>query len=122
MRGVAFPDITSAKLTTRRIGGHRRKVTLITGTLNSEVGKTYILPFFGSPEADSLENPPYTISGYGEGKTFLGQKSVTTNSSGDATFTFQSREKVPMGQVVTATATNNSTGDTSEFSEAMTVT
>jgi CSLREA domain-containing protein len=35
-----FPVITSARLTTRRIGGHRRKVTLIKGTLNSEADKT----------------------------------------------------------------------------------
>jgi hypothetical protein len=35
-----FPVITSARLATRRIGGHRRKVTLIKGTLNSEADKT----------------------------------------------------------------------------------
>ena len=105
-----FPVIASAKLTTKRIGGHRRKVTLITGTLNSEADKAYNVQFFGSPVADP--------SGYGEGKTFLGQKSVSTNSSGDASFTFTSRKKVPKGQVVTATATDKTTGDTSEFSEA----
>jgi CSLREA domain-containing protein len=116
-----FPVITSAKLTTRRIGGHRRKVTLIKGTLNSWPDKTYNVQFFGSPEADDLPNPPYTITGYGEGKTFLGQKSVTTDGSGDATFTFQTKKKVPKGQVVTATATDQSTGDTSEFSNAVTV-
>jgi hypothetical protein len=111
-----FPGITSARLTTRRIGGHRRKVTLIKGTLNSEADKTYNVQFFGSPEAD---NPPNTTpTGYGEGKTFLGQKNVTTNTSGDATFTFSTRKKVPKGQGVTATATNLSTGDTSEFSKA----
>ena len=108
-----FPVITSAKLTTRRIGGHRRKVTLIKGTLNSRADKTYNVQFFGSPDGDS--------SGNGEGKTFLGQKSVTTDGSGDATFTFQSKKKVPNGQVVTATATDQSTGDTSEFSKACTV-
>jgi hypothetical protein len=78
-----FPVITSAKLTTRRIGGHRRKVTIIKGTLNSEADKTYNVQFFGSLEADNPPNPPCDITGYGEGKTFLGQKSVTTNSSGD---------------------------------------
>jgi hypothetical protein len=114
-----FPGITSARLTTRRIGGHRRKVTLIKGTLNSEADKTYNVQFFGSPEAD---NPPNTTpTGYGEGKTFLGQKNVTTNTSGDATFTFSTRKKVPKGQVVTATATNQTTSDTSEFSKAAVV-
>lgn len=50
------------------------------------------------------------------------QKSVTTDSGGDASFTFKTTKKVPKGQVVTATATNQSTGDTSEFSEAEDVT
>jgi trimeric autotransporter adhesin len=105
-----FPVINSARLTTRRIGGHRRKVTIIKGTLNSEADKTYNVQFFGSLKEDP--------SGNGEGKTFLGQKSVITNDGGDASFTFQTRKKVPTGQVVTATATNKSTGDTSEFSKA----
>jgi CSLREA domain-containing protein len=113
-----FPVITSAKRITRRIGGHRRKVTIIKGMLNSEADKTYNVQFFGSPEADNPPNPPYTLTGYGEGKTFLGQKRLSTNSSGDATFTFQTRKKVPTGQVLTATATDKSTGDTSEFSKA----
>jgi len=115
-----FPVIKTAKLTTRRIGGHRRKVTIIKGTLNSNADTTFIVQFFGSPEADP--------SGFGEGKKFLGQKSVNTNNDGDATFTFQTRKKVPKGQFVTATATvtatasptatDQSVGDTSEFSKA----
>jgi len=118
-----YPVITSAELTTKRIGGHRRKVTVIKGTLNSEADKkVYNVQFFGSPEADPLSgDPPCGPEHFGEGKTFLGQKSVTTNSSGDASFTFTSRKKVPMGQVVTATATNNTTNDTSEFSQAVPV-
>ena len=108
-----FPVITSAKLTTRRIGGHRRKVTVIKGTLNSEADETYNIQFFSSPTAD--------LSGFGEGKRFLGQESVKTTGSGGASFTFITRKKVPRGQVVTATATNQSTGDTSEFSRAKTV-
>jgi hypothetical protein len=79
------------------------------------------LQFFGSAEADNPPNPPYTITGYVEGKKFLGQKSVTTNSSGDATFTFTTRKKVPKGQVVTAAATDQTTRDTSEFSQAVPV-
>jgi len=81
------------------------------------------LQFFSSPEADP--------SGFGEGQKFKGQKSVTTNDSGNATFTFQTRKKVPKGQFVTATATvtavnpeatDQTKGDTSEFSEAKEVT
>jgi CSLREA domain-containing protein len=108
-----FPEITSARLTTRLMRGHRTKVTLIRGTLKSDAVTTYKIQFFSSPTADS--------SGHGEGKRFLGQESVNTTGSGDASFTFITRKRVPRGQVVTATATNQSTGDTSEFSRAKTV-
>ena len=112
-----FPVITSARLTTRLIGGQIRTVTIIRGTLNSTPSKAtqvFTLQFFGGSTADP--------SGFGEGKRFLGQMSVTTNGSGNATFTFETRKKVRKGQVVTTTATNQSTRDTSEFSEAQTVT
>ncbi len=108
-----FPEITSARLTTRRIEGQRRRVTIIRGTLTSEAGVTYNAQFFSSPAADA--------SGFGEGKRFLGQESVTTDASGSAAFTFITTKKVPRGQVVATTATNQSTGDTSEFSRATTV-
>jgi CSLREA domain-containing protein len=120
-----FPEITSARLTTRRIGEHRRKVTLVRGTLDSTPStatttQTFTLQFFGSPEAD--DTPSICApSGFGEGKRFLGQESVITDSSGNANFTFMTRKKVPKGQVVTATATDRSTGDTSEFSQAAAV-
>jgi CSLREA domain-containing protein len=125
-----FPEITSAKLTTKRIGGHRRKVTIIKGTLNSTPStatttQTFTLQFFGSPEADGTPSTcgpsGFGTGKFGEGKMFLGQKSVKTDSSGNATFTFSTKKKVPKGQVVTATATNQTTGDTSEFSEAVVV-
>jgi CSLREA domain-containing protein len=108
-----YPDISSARLTTRRMGGQRSKVTVIRGSLNSSTGETYNVQFFSSPAADD--------SGFGEGKRFLGQESVTTDSGGGATFTFVTTKKVPRGRAVTATATNQSTGDTSEFSRATTV-
>ena len=108
-----FPEIISARRTTRLIGGHTRRVTLIRGTLNSEAVKTYNVQFFSSPTADA--------SGYGEGKKLLGQASVKTTGSGEASFTFITRRRVPRGQFVTATSTNKSTGDTSEFSRAKTV-
>src|SRR5215207_4870497 len=117
-----FPEITSAKLTTKRIGGHRRKVTIIKGTLNSNANTTFTLQFFGSPEANPPSGPlPCGPASFGEGKRLLGQKSVIANSSGDATFTFSTRKKIPKGQVVTATATNQTTRDTSEFSKAVAV-
>lgn len=122
-----FPEITSARRTTRLIGGHRRRVTLIKGTLESTPStatttQTFTLQFFGSSEQDDTEPPSICVpSGFGEGKRFLGEEIVSTNSSGDATFTFITTKRVARGQVVTSTATNRSTGDTSEFSRAKTV-
>jgi L-aminopeptidase/D-esterase-like protein len=51
---------------------------------------------------------------------------VKTDSSGNASFTFSTKKKVPKGQVVTATATSHDDliselRDTSEFSEAVVV-
>ena len=48
---------------------------------------------------------------------FIGQKSVTTGGTGTVPYTFSPKTKVPVGQTITATAANGSTGDTSEFSE-----
>jgi hypothetical protein len=46
---------------------------------------------------------------------------VTTNGSGDVNFIATFPASVSAGDVITATATNQSTGDTSEFSECVTV-
>jgi hypothetical protein len=100
-----YPEITSAKR-------FPDNTTTITGRLNSTPGSTFTLQFFSSPAADA--------SGFGEGKTFLGEIQVTTNTRGDTgTFAFTtSQGAAPVGQFITATATNVATGDTSEFSEA----
>jgi parallel beta-helix repeat protein len=79
--------------------------TTIKGTFSSNTGQTYTIEFYSNPSGD-------------EGKKFIGQKSVTTDGSGNASFTFSPATKVPAGQTITATATNESTGDTSEFSAA----
>ena len=94
-----FPVITSAGAT--RIGG----------TLNSRPRKTFTVQFFSNPA-------PNFPTGFGEGETFLGQKRVTTNRKGRASFTFST--VLSPGQVVTATATNAG-GSTSEFSQGRTV-
>ena len=93
-----FPIITSASTTT------------IKGTLNSRPRRNFIIQFFSSPTADP--------SSFGEGKVFLGEKTVRTNEKGKASFTFTPTAALSAGEVVTATATRNSTGDTSEFSAA----
>jgi hypothetical protein len=94
-----FPVLTSAKKTSTG--------TTIVGTLGSATSKTYQVQFFSNPSGN-------------EGKTFLGQKSVTTNSSGNVSFTFTTSKAISAGQTITATATD-SAGNTSEFSAPKTV-
>jgi hypothetical protein len=90
---------------------HSGGITFVSGSLSSATSTTYTLRFFSSSAADP--------SGYGEGETYLGAMSVTTNAAGSASFTFNC-PALP-GTFITATATNTSTGDTSEFSNALVV-
>ncbi len=83
----------------------------VQGTLNSAASATHRLEFFANSACDA--------SGYGEGKTFIGFQSVTTDSSGNASFN-ANFAPLPVGQsVVTATATGAG-GSTSEFSPCVT--
>jgi hypothetical protein len=96
-----FPVLSSAKT----ISG----TTTIAGTLNSRPFERYTIQFFSNPSGD-------------EGQTFIGQKVVSTDGVGNATFSFSPTTAVAVGRQITATATRNSTGDTSEFSAARQVT
>jgi hypothetical protein len=58
-------------------------------------------------------------SGGDEGKKFIGQKRVTTNTEGKVTYAFCPSQKVGVGKTVTATATGPE--GTSEFSAPRTV-
>lgn len=100
-----FPSISSAVTAS---GGP----TTITGGLNSTPNTTFTLQFFSSPAPDP--------SGFGEGKTFIGERSVTTNSNGNVPFSFEFARAIPVSWRVTATATG--AGGTSEFSRARVVT
>jgi len=79
----------------------------IQGTLNSNASTTFTLDFFSNPSCDA--------SGNGEGQTFLGSASVTTNGAGNATFNVTLAASASAGDSITATATNPQ-GNTSEFS------
>ncbi|MBI3852427.1 MAG: hypothetical protein HY298_19395 [Verrucomicrobia bacterium] len=81
--------------------------TWVRGTLNSVANTTYLLQFY----ANTLVEP----SGYGEGQTFLGDAYVTTGGSCTQNFTVALPMTVPVGQLITATATDPS-NNTSEFS------
>jgi hypothetical protein len=79
----------------------------LTGTLNSTPNTTFVLEFFANPAPDP--------SGHGQGQDHLGSAKVTTNAAGNAPFVF-SYLAFPGEPYLSATATNATTGDTSEFS------
>jgi hypothetical protein len=84
--------------------------TQIQGTINSIANSQFQLDFFASDVADA--------TGYGEGKQYLGTTTVTTNGSGDASFNVTLPVSVPVGSMLTATATDAG-NNTSEFSQAI---
>ena len=94
-----FPIITSAVSDAAS--------TTIQGTLNSTANFTFTLQFFANSTCDP--------SGFGEGEKFIGTDTVTTNGSGDASFTLTFATPTLINEWVTATATDSS-GSTSEFS------
>jgi len=82
--------------------------TIINGTLNSAAGAVYRLEFFS--------NDACNTTGFGDGQTFLGFKMVTTDNTGNVSFSDTlTGVGVSASSVITSTATD-STGSTSEFS------
>jgi hypothetical protein len=77
------PVITSAKNTSG--------ATTVKANLNCTPAKTFTVQFFSNPSGE-------------EGKKYIGQKLVTTDASGNASFTFKPASKVAAGQMITATA------------------
>lgn len=78
--------------------------TTVQGTLNSAANTTYLLQFFSNSQPGA--------SFYGQGQTFLGEKSIVTDANGNAGFDFTVQGGASN---VTATATDPD-GNTSEFS------
>jgi hypothetical protein len=74
----------------------------VVGTLNAAANATYRIELFAGPVS-------------GQGQTFLGSILATTGANGFASFA--TALAISAGDVVTATATDIVTGDTSEFSE-----
>ncbi|MBX9579112.1 MAG: right-handed parallel beta-helix repeat-containing protein [Gemmataceae bacterium] len=83
------------------------------GSLRGGAETTYRVEFFANAAADP--------SGYGEGERYLGFIEVTTDAAGNAAFTAPSYPLLAGETVLTATATNTATGDTSEFSNPVLV-
>ncbi len=87
--------------------------TSVSGTLASVANTTFRIEFFANAAMDP--------SGYGQGQTYLGFANVTTDASGNGTFSATFSTVVPTGFFISATATNLATGDTSEFSKDLVV-
>ena len=100
------PVLTSAETS----GGQ----TTIKGYLDKTTNEAIDLQFFASPVADP--------SRFGEGKTFLGEKTdVFGDPDARVNFSVTLPTPVAAGQVVTAIATDTFTNDYSEFSNAVAV-
>ena len=81
----------------------------ISGTFNSQASRSYRIEFYANATCGS--------TGFGQGQTFIGTATVATDASGNAAIG-PIVLAVPAGQsVITATATDLTTNDTSEFSE-----
>lgn len=98
-----FPVIASATSSST--------ATTVKGSLNCTANTKFLVQFYSDPVC----NP----SGHGEGKKVLTSTTVTTVGN-DANFQVTITPPVPLGAVVTSTATDPS-GDTSEFSACRTV-
>lgn len=101
--GQNFPVLTSATSDTSRI--------FISGTLNSEPSRQYLLQFFRNLHCD------VTATNYGEGRFYIGQELVTTDAGGNASFSV-TLTFILSGDVITSTATSPE-GSTSEFSRCI---
>lgn len=80
---------------------------VVKARLNSAPNTTFRVEFFSNPACDG------TL--YGEGKKFIGAKTVTTNGSGSKKLKLVNAKKFRAGQLITATVTDPN-GNTSEFS------
>jgi titin len=89
--------------------------TGVRGTLNSRPNATFLLQFFANPTCGS---PPFPHNG--QGQFYLGQTNVVTGNDCNASFVASLPGSVPVGYVITATATD-SANNTSEFSACVPV-
>lgn len=96
-----FPVLRSA------VSGSTR--TTIRARLDSVPNTTFVIQFFSNSSGN-------------EAQAYIGQRTVTTGAGGEVSFSFVPGSRVAPGRYVTATATNDSTGETSELSARRKVT
>lgn len=78
------------------------------GTLNSTANTTFRLEFFGNTACDTTN--------FGEGELFIATQNVTTDGAGNVAFAVPSAVSFVGKTFIAGTATNLTTGNTSEFS------
>ncbi|TMF99540.1 MAG: hypothetical protein E6I03_12145 [Chloroflexi bacterium] len=102
-----FPVLTSAQTT--------GATTLVAGSLNSTASTSFNIDFYTNSACDA--------SGYGEGATYIGTTTASTDGTGNVSFSANvGAAPTQVGQFVTATATRAALPlDTSEFSTCVTV-
>ncbi len=83
------------------------------GAVYGESLRQFEVEFFASSEADP--------SGYGEGRTYVGEVSVVTDDQGLGYFQPAFQVAVPPGHCLSGTATDMTTGTTAEFGNCVTV-
>jgi hypothetical protein len=98
-----FPELTSAVSGSLTVGF----------TLDSAASTQFRIQFFANDTCDP--------SGNGEGQTLIGSTVITTDASGDFAGAVATSATIAPGKQITATATNLTTLDTSEFSACIAV-
>jgi parallel beta-helix repeat protein/VCBS repeat-containing protein len=83
----------------------------ISGSLNSTANTNFRVEVFASGTVDG--------SGHGEGDRYLGSFDVTTDGTGNGSFSEIVSAAVGAGEAVSATATNLATNETSEFAASV---
>ncbi len=99
-----YPVLTSA--------GTSASATFIQGTLNSSTNANFLIDFYSNSSGDPSE--------FGEGRSLIGTRTVTTGPDGNATFGANFPTLTTIGHVITATATDTN-NNTSEFSQTIVV-
>ncbi|MDX6557960.1 MAG: hypothetical protein QOF72_1009, partial [Blastocatellia bacterium] len=82
------------------------------GSLSSVANSQFTLEFFANDSCDT------NAGGAGEGQNYIGSTQVTTDGAGNATFNIATLNPVPVGKIITATATQATNG-TSRFSSCV---